>query len=73
MLKEKGGSAKIKQAIFHIAPAPPLSINNDRSLTFVRLTWYQLPLKISKENSRIVDSNVGFRTTLDRHQLSCSL
>ena len=33
MLKEKGGSAKIKQAIFHIAPAPPLSINNDRSLT----------------------------------------
>ena len=38
MLKEKGGSAKIKQAIFHIAPAPPppppppLSINNDRSL-----------------------------------------
>ena len=33
MLKEKGGSAKIKHAIFHIAPAPPpLSINNDRSL-----------------------------------------
>ena len=33
MLKEKGGSAKIKQAVFHIAPAPPpLSINNDRSL-----------------------------------------
>ena len=37
MLKEKGGSAKIKQAIFHIAPVPPppptLSINNDRSLS----------------------------------------
>ena len=32
MLKEKGGSAKIKHAIFHIAPAPLLSINNDRSL-----------------------------------------
>ena len=32
MLKEKGGSAKIKQAILH---QPPLSINNDRSLSLI--------------------------------------
>ena len=61
MLEKKGGSAKIKHDIFNIAPAPPpppLSINNDQSLTYVIIQ--NLFLRSSLECARM--SEVVFPT-----------